>query len=154
MLHKSAQGPETPEEYPILFMMKMVADRAVVLFNAMAQNGAELPTPAQGRVLMYLKSRNGGPVSQRELEHYLGVSHTTAKGLVQRLEERGYVRSAFDSEDGRVKHIYLAEYSARLHEALRNQSRRLEERMLEGLSPAECAELHRLMQHVFHNIIS
>ncbi len=154
MLHKSAQTPSVPEEHPVLFTMKMVADRAEVLFNSLAEKGLELPTPAQGRVLMYLKSRHGGPVSQRELEHHLGVSHTTAKGLVQRLEEKGLVRTAFDSEDGRVKHIYLAEYSARLHGALRKQSRRIEECMLAGLSPAERAELSRLMQHVFHNIVS
>ncbi len=154
MLHKSAHSPSVPEEHPVLFTMKMVADRAEVLFNALAEKGVELPTPAQGRVLMYLKSRNGGPVSQRELEHHLGVSHTTAKGLVQRLEEKGFVRTAFDSEDGRVKHIYLAEYSNRLHAALRKQSQRIEECMLEGLSPAERAELNRLMQHVFRNIVS
>ncbi len=154
MLHKSDPAHSVPEEHPILFTMKMVADRAGVLFNALAEEGMELPTPAQGRVLMYLKSRQGGPVSQRELEHHLGVSHTTAKGLVQRLEEKGLVRTAFDSEDGRVKHIYLAEYSNRLHAALRAQSQRLEERMLEGLSSAERAELNRLLQHVFHNIVS
>ncbi len=154
MLHKSAQPASVPEEHSVLFTMKMVADRAEVLFNTSAPAGVELPTPAQGRVLMYLKSRSGGPVSQRELEHHLGVSHTTAKGLVQRLEEKGMVRSAFDSEDGRVKHIYLAEYSARLHKALRQQSQHIEERMLEGLSAAERTELNRLLQHVFHNIVS
>ncbi len=154
MLHKSLQSPSVPEEHPVLFTMKMISDRAEVLFNALTEKGVELPTPAQSRVLMYLRSRKGGPVSQRELEHHLGVSHTTAKGLVQRLEEKGMVRTAFDSEDGRVKHIYLAEYSARLHDAVRRQSQRIEECMLHGLSPAERAELNRLMQHVFHNIVS
>ncbi len=154
MLHKSPQSPATADEHPILFTMKMVVDRAEVLFNAMADAGVELPTPAQSRVLMYLKSRRGGPVSQRELEHYIGVSHTTAKGLVQRLEEKGYVRTAFDSEDGRVKHIYLAEYTARLHEAVSRQRERVEALMLAGLSDEERAELGRLMQRVFHNIVA
>ncbi len=155
MLHKSPHSPLLPDVHsPLLFTMKMVVDRAEVLFNALTEKGVELPTPAQSRVLMYLKSRNGGPVSQRELEHYLGVSHTTAKGLVQRLEEKGYVRTAFDSSDGRVKHIYLGEYSMHLHEALRNQSQLIEERMLDGLSPAERDELGRMMQHVFRNIVS
>ncbi len=154
MLHKSSQSPSPQEEHPLLFMMKMVADRAEVLFNAMADKGMELPTPSQSRVLMYLHSRSGGPVSQRELEHHLGVSHTTAKGLVQRLEEKGYVRTAFDSADGRVKNIYIGEYSARLHEAVSNRSLRIEEHMLEGLSEAERAELARLMRRVFHNVVS
>ncbi len=154
MLHKSSQSSSAPDEHTVLFTMKMVVDRAEVLFNALAAKGVELPTPAQSRVLMCLKSHKGGPVSQRELEHYLGVSHTTAKGLVQRLEEKGYVRTAFDSEDGRVKHIYLAEYSKRLHEAVRHQCQLVEERLLEGLSSAERAELNRLLQQLFRNIVS
>ncbi len=153
MLHNSPQQLDAAEGYSTLFTMKMVADRAEVLFNALKDKGVELPTQAQGRVLMYLKSRQGGPVSQRELEHYLGVSHTTAKGLVQRLEEKVLVRSAFDSEDGRVKHIYLAEYSNGLHEATLRHVRHIEERMLEGLNGAERAQLAALLKKVFHNII-
>ena len=154
MLHNSHKPVPAPQQYPILFTMKMVVDRAGVLFNALTEKGLDLPTPAQGRVLMYLKSRQGSPVSQRELEQHLGVSHTTAKGLVQRLEEKGLVRSAFDSEDGRVKHIYLAEYSAQLHEATHRQCRKVEECMLEGLSDAERSQLAGLLQKVFHNIVS
>ncbi len=153
MLHKSGHSPRASAEHPVLFTMKMVSDRVEVLFNAARTKGMELPPPAQCRVLMYLKSRNGGPVSQRDLEHHLGVSHTTAKGLVQRLEEKGMVRSAFDSEDGRVKHIYLCDDGSHLNQAAREQSRRIEERALAGLSEEERSELARLMQHVFRNIV-
>ncbi len=73
---------------------------------------------------------------------------------MQRLEEKNLVRTAFDSEDGRVKHIYLDEYTAHVHEAARRRSTQLEERMLDGLSPAEREELNRLLQHVFLNIVS
>ncbi len=154
MLHNSSQSPSAPEEHPVLFTMKMVVDRAETIFKALTDKDVELPTPAQSRVLMYLTSRQGGPVSQRELEQHLGVSHTTAKGLVQRLEEKRMVRTAFDSEDGRVKHIYLNEYSHRQHEAALLRCKQIEERMLEGLSLAERDELARLMQRVFHNLLS
>ncbi len=155
MLHNSSQQqPAAPEDYAILFTMKMVSDRVGVMFNALKEDDLELPTQAQGRVLMYLKSRQGGPVSQRELEHHLGVSHTTAKGLVQRLEDKGLVRSAFDSEDGRVKHIYLAEYSNRHHEAALRHCRRIEERLLHGLNEAERAQLKSLLHRVFRNAFS
>ncbi len=154
MLHNSDQSPKAPEEHPILFMMKMVADRAEALLASRSEEGVELPPPAQSRVLMFLKSRRGGPVSQRELEHHLCVSHTTAKGLVQRLEEKGYVRTAFDSEDGRVKHIYLEEFSSRAHEATRRHCQRIEECMLHGLSPVERAQLSALLHRVFRNSVS
>ena len=95
-----------------MFLMKMVSDRADTIF---AQRVGKLRVTApQCRLLMYLDSQGGEPVSQRELEHYLGVSHTTVKGLLQRLEEKGYVRTAFDSADKRVKHAYLTEAFRRL----------------------------------------
>ncbi len=154
MLHNSPQPPASPDESSVLFTMKMVADRAEVMFNAMKEKGLELPTQAQGRVLMYLKSRQGGPVSQRELEQHLGVTHSTAKGLVQRLEDKGFVRTAFDSEDGRVKHIYLGEYSNQLHEAAQRHVQRIEEQLLQGLDAGERALLEALLRRVFCNVFS
>ncbi|MBR7108598.1 MAG: MarR family transcriptional regulator, partial [Akkermansia sp.] len=81
-------------------MMKLIADRVSTLFSLRA----EVPLmAAQSRVVMYLEACGGGPLSQKEIEQYLNVTHTTAKGLLQRLEEKGFVRTAFDSKDGRVK---------------------------------------------------
>ena len=57
----------------ISFLMKLITDRVSTLFSLRA----DFPvTAAQGRVLMYLEARGGGPVSQKELEQYLNVTHT------------------------------------------------------------------------------
>ena len=154
MLHNSPQDPAPQEKHPILFKMKMVADRAEVLFTTQMDAGLELPSPSQCRVLMYLKSRNRGPVPQRELEHHLGVSHTTVKGLLQRLEEKGFVRTAFDSEDGRVKNVYLAEYSSKLNEEAHRHSARIEGLILAGLSEAERRQLDALLERLYRNVLS
>ncbi len=154
MLHNSSQSPAEAENHPILFKMKMVSDRAEVLFTSQMDAGLELPSPAQCRVLMYLKSRKGGPVSQRELEHHLGVSHTTVKGLLQRLEDKGFVRTAFDSADGRVKNVYLAEYSNKLNEEAHRHSERIEGLILAGLSAEERGQLNALLDRLYQNILS
>ena len=104
-----------PKEKHPAFIMKMVSDRADAMFAK--RFGTLQVTAPQCRLLMYLESRGNHPVSQRELEHYLGVSHTTVKGLLSRLEDKGYVRTAFDSEaDGRVKHAYLTQEFRQLQE--------------------------------------
>ena len=77
--------------HSIGFMMKMITDRMSSLFAPRMQSALTAP---QCRVLMYLEACGGGPVSQRDLGKYLGVSHTTVKGLLQRLEEKGFVRIA------------------------------------------------------------
>ncbi len=154
MLHNSPPSPTEAESHPILFKMKMLADRAEMLFTSQMDAGLELPSPAQCRVLMYLNSRNGAAVPQRELEHHLGVSHTTVKGLLQRLEDKGFVRTAFDSADGRVKNVYLAEYSSRLNEEAHRHSERIEGLILAGFSEAEREQLNTLLEKAYNNILS
>ena len=132
------------------FLMKMIVDRAETLFTQL--EGAPGITPAQCRVLLYLESRQGEPVPQRDIERHMCVSHTTVKGLLQRLEEKGLVRTAFDSEDGRVKNAYLTAYYHKRHAAAQGAISRLEACMLSGFSAAEKKQLTCMLKRVFDNI--
>lgn len=135
--------------YSIPFLMKLITDRASTLFAAREDCPV---TAAQGRVVMYLKKQEGRVVSQRELEKYLGVSHATVKGLLQRLEEKGYVRTAFDAKDGRVKNVYLTDASARYKERVHDLLEELDARMMQGLSAEEQKELTRMLEKIYNNI--
>ena len=134
------------------FLMKMITDRASSLF--MQEIGDLGITPAQSRVLMYLDRRRGEAVSQRDLERHLCVSHTTVKGLLQRLEEKGYVRTAFDSSDRRVKHAYLTEEFYRMHAQAREAMRGFEEQLMSGFSAAETEQLRRMLERIYHNTLT
>ena len=135
-----------------MFLMKMVSDRADTIF---AQRVGKLRVTApQCRLLMYLDSRGGEAVSQRELEHYLGVSHTTVKGLLQRLEEKGYVRTAFDSVDKRVKHAYLTEAFRRLQAETRQSLQDFEETLTAGFSVEETDQLRSMLERIYQNTLT
>ena len=135
-----------------MFLMKMVSDRADTIF---AQRVGKLRVTApQCRLLMYLDSRGGEAVSQRELEHYLGVSHTTVKGLLQRLEEKGYVRTAFDSVDKRVKHAYLTEAFRRLQAETRQSLQDFEETLTAGFSAEETDQLRSMLERIYQNTLT
>lgn len=133
----------------ISFLMKLIADRVSTLFL----QRADVPlTAAQSRVIMYLEACGGGPLSQREVEQYLNVSHTTAKGLLQRLEEKGFVRTAFDSADGRVKNVYLTPKAHQCRDELKQHIDALTGQMMQGISAAEEAELFGLLRRIYGNI--
>lgn len=139
------------EKHPV-FLMKMVNDRAEAVF---AQRVGDLRlTAPQCQVLMYLESRGGAPVSQRELEQYLGVSHTTVKGLLQRLEDKGYVRTAFDSTDGRVKHAYLTEEFQKMHADAEHVVRAFEAQLVAGFSAAELVTLRGMLERIYLNTLT
>lgn len=133
----------------ISFLMKLITDRVSTLFALKV----DVPlTAAQSRVVMYLEARRGGPVSQREIEQYLNVSHTTAKGLLQRLEEKGFVRTAFDSPDRRVKNVYLTELAHHSRDELMEDIRSLTDQMMQGISPEEETLLFELLRRIYGNI--
>ncbi len=140
------------EQYKHLtYLIKLIADRQDTLFT---QKAGPIPVTApQGRLLLYLESRGGEPVSQRELEHYLGVSHTTVKGLLQRLEEKKLVRTAFDSADGRVKHAYLTEEFHRLHNGIADCIDRFEAEVFRHFSEADCAALRVLLERLYADLL-
>ena len=82
------------------------------------------------------------------------MSHTTVKGLLQRLEEKGYVRTAFDDADGRVKHAYLtAEFRRRQAEA-QQAMQEFEEQLVAGFSPAEVEQLRQLLERIYQNTLT
>lgn len=148
----NSQPPFNGEHHHVSYMMKMIVDRMDTLFQ---QKMGPLPVTApQCRLLMYLDSRGGAPVSQRELEHYLGVSHTTVKGLLSRLEEKGYVRTAFDNAaDARVKNAYLTDKYVRSHADARAVIERFEAEITRGLSEEEQATMKTLLARIYENIL-
>lgn len=136
-------------EHSISFMMKMITDRISSLF---APRMASMLTAPQCRVLMYLETRGGGPVSQRDLGRHLGVSHTTVKGLLQRLEEKGFVRTAHDDADARVKNAYLTAKSAKMKSDMEQSIAELHEMLLQGVSEEEQELLSRVLNKMYSNI--
>ena len=133
----------------ISFLMKLIADRASTLFSLRT----DVPlTAAQSRVVMYMEACGGGPLSQHDLEQYLNVSHTTAKGLLKRLEEKGYVRTAFDNPDRRVKNAYLTDKARQCRVELAEHIQALTDTMMQGISPQEEEQLFELLRRVYRNI--
>ena len=143
------KGGEMGEDHGILFLMKLIVDRASTLFAART----ECPvTAAQGRVLMYMLRQAPRAVTQRELEKYMGVSHATMTGLIERIEAKGYVRTAFDGRDGRVKNVRLTEAVRTDHERVAGLLEELDNEVLGGLSKGDKKELLRMLEKTYENI--
>jgi DNA-binding MarR family transcriptional regulator len=77
--------------------------RRDLLRNPFADAAGSGLTGPQVTVMACLVS--AGPLTLTELSHQLGMSHSTASGIVDRLQERGLVRRTPDSEDRRRTRI-------------------------------------------------
>ena len=125
------------DPFTISFLMKMITDRV----DMMLTRGLTLErvTASQGRVLAYLMSRDGENVSQRDI-------------IVQRLEQKGWVTTAFDSEDGRLKNVYLTDMSRGVHEAICQQIGVIENTLLDGVPEESRSMLRDLLRRMYDNL--
>lgn len=70
-------------------------------------------TCTQHRTLVFLE-KAGGRSTQKEIETYLEVSHPTVVGILGGLESKGLVQCRLDSDDKRVKRVFLSEEGRKL----------------------------------------
>ena len=70
-------------------------------------------TCTQHRTLVFLE-KAGGKSTQKEIETYLEVSHPTVVGILSGLESKGLVQCRRDSDDKRVKRVFLSEEGRKL----------------------------------------
>ena len=109
-------------------------------------------TSSQVRVLKYLRQRGDIPTTQKDLEQYLQVTHPTVVGIVQRLEQKGFIRTEFDGSDKRKKYIYRTDKEEELYEQLKNSHEAYEHLLTKGMTREQVEQLHGLLEMVYENV--
>lgn len=111
-------------------------------------------TPARTHLLWEVHRR--GPSSQRALAAALDVTPRNVTGLVDALEERGYVRRAPHPTDRRITLVTLTDLGVRTTAQMDADHRRIAAHLVDGFDPgrlerfradldAVAARLHELM---------
>lgn len=109
-------------------------------------------TLSQGRILAYLHDHMGVKTSQKDIEEYFDVTHPTVIGILKRLENKGLITSEFDDEDKRVKNIYLTQKEESIHQKMSGFQKEMEQRLLNGLTVDQVAELKLQLKTIYSNI--
>lgn len=99
-----------------------------------------------------MHERNGIKTSQKDIEDYFGVAHPTIIRILQQLESKGFVTSAFDSDDKRIKNIYLTDHTVSFYRVMGDTLGQMEEILLHQLTDAQIKELRGLLNKVYNNI--
>ena len=108
-------------------------------------------TPAQTHVLLYLHD-HGGQSLQRELTGHMRVKPSTMNGVLDRLEEKGFVRRSVSGSDARSRILTLTEKGAEQQALFQKSFLEVEQVMLRGFTPEERALLPSLLERVIQNL--
>lgn len=111
-------------------------------------------TPAQMDVmlLLYAKEREGSEVTQRDIETVLRLSNPTVTGLLNRMEEKGFICRVRKETDKRCRFIYMTEHGQNHMEMLERARKQGEAHIVMGMTDGQIQELQKLLEIVLSNL--
>ena len=109
-------------------------------------------TSSQCAVLDYLFHTNKEEVNQRDVEKNLSLKNPTVTGILRRMEEKGFILSVPNATDKRKKNIYLTEKAYDIQRKMDADRRKLDKRLMIGLTKKEVEALSRGLEKVLYNI--
>ncbi|MBQ1522952.1 MAG: MarR family transcriptional regulator [Erysipelotrichaceae bacterium] len=108
-------------------------------------------TFSQSQVL-HLLEKNGGSMSQKQLQTQMNVSHPTMVGLVQRLESNRFVTTETDSQDRRNKIVIITEEATNFKNEMIRSREKLHKEMFSSFSENEKDTLKEMLNRILDNI--
>ena len=123
--------------------------------NQLNSNLADLNlTRAQMDILFFLKrnERKNNEVNQKDIEKEFSLKNPTVTGILDRLEDKGYIKREVSSKDKRYKKILLTQSSQLILSDGRNHAKKIGEQLLEPLNADEKEDLKKLLDKIINNI--
>lgn len=111
-------------------------------------------TKSQLDILNYLDQHPDQMTCQKDLQNYLHVSNATINGLVNRLEQNGYIYRITNSEDKRMVSIHPTEKANQIKDLFLTTIYNLEQKMMAHIAPDKQEELVHLLEQMIQNIES
>ncbi|MBR4692069.1 MAG: MarR family transcriptional regulator [Oscillospiraceae bacterium] len=103
-------------------------------------------TAIQADVLMYvLKNSKLREINQLDVQDYLKLTNPTVSGIVDRLEEKEFIKRVRSERDARYRRLIPLPKGEALFEDLRRSAREAEENIVRDMSPEEAETFIRLI---------
>ena len=143
---------ETNEEKDKLCFMRFKQ-----IDNALANNfNIEMKeldlTKTQTDVIRFLNDNSDKKNTQRDIELGLKLSNPTISGILNRMEEKGFVKRVVDESNKKCKIIELTHKSHETLIQIKSKAILIETRMSEGMTMDEKILFNRLMDLVLYNL--
>ena len=109
-------------------------------------------TGPQGLVLAYLHDHQDHDVFQKDIEAAFNVRRSSATGLLQSLEAKGFIERVSVTYDARLKKIVLTQKAHEFKEGLEKDIQKMEAMLVKDLEPQEIEDLIRIMDKIKNNL--
>lgn len=111
-------------------------------------------TQMQGWVLGFIRMRDeaGLETFQKDVEKAYEIRRSTATGILQLLEKKGYLKRQNVSKDARLKKLILTTKAIEVHDRIIAKIEAFEEQLSEGISEEEREVFFRVVDKMKNNL--
>lgn len=106
---------------------------------------------AQGRILYVLWQEDGLPII--ELAKRTGLAKTTLTGMLDRMDEKGFLVRVTDAKDRRMLRIFLTAKAKILSDRYQQVSDEMSQIFYKGFSDEEIASFEKFLEKVLGNLV-
>jgi len=109
-------------------------------------------TKTQTDLIRFINDNPGKKITQKDIEEGLKLKNPTITGVINRMEEKGFVTRRIDENNKKYR---IIELTTKAHEVLReikSKAITIEKRMSAGMTMDEKIEFNRLMDLVLKNL--
>ena len=109
-------------------------------------------TKSQQDVLGYLHHTDKEIVIQKDIEEHFHISNPTVTGILNRLEQKGFIERKLDDRDKRTRIIVVTKKELALHDDIEKQMQIMESRFDEILGEEKKAQLLQILKELVDNL--
>lgn len=110
-------------------------------------------TQSQSDVIVLLAHETDRVFHQRDIERALNYSNPTVTGLLNRLEQKGFIVRQVDPEDSRARIISLTDKALEIIGEIYQSIRQTEQMLFDGFSEEDIQTLQPLMARMAKNAL-
>lgn len=109
-------------------------------------------TAAQLEILAYLKCSEKEEIHQRQIETWFQLKNPTVTGLLNRLEEKGFIVRKMNPADRRYRVVELTDKGEKLLDEMWEEAKNAENRLFGSLSREELEQLSGLLDRILSSL--
>lgn len=134
------------------FLISQIKQIQGRVFDSLLQRaGIEEFNGAQGRILYVLWQEDNLPII--ELSKRTGLAKTTLTSMLDRMEERGFLKRVPDSQDRRLLRIVLTDKARAMNDSYNEVSDEMSRIFYEGFSDKEIDGFEQLLAKILKNLM-
>lgn len=135
------------------FVMKKLDNEIHSRMTAMrVESGGEDLTLMQCWIIRYLYERQEEDIFQKNIEADFSIARSTATGILQLMERKGYIQRISIERDARLKKVILTQKGIEQEETTRRNIQRMESMLIEGIPEEELDVFYRVIEKMRSNI--